>query len=52
MEENKEKIDSFINKKTKEPCDAENSRVIIYPKSPYGPTDYEIKVELVCDEKK
>ena len=33
----------------------ENTKVIIYPKSPYGKKDYTIEVDLVCgleDDKK
>ena len=47
-EENKEKIDNFVNPKTKEACDKENSKVTIYPQEPYGKTDYKIEVNLVC----
>lgn len=47
-EENEEKIAEFVNPETGEPCDNENTRVIIYPKENYGKTDYELEVELVC----
>ena len=30
-------------------CNEEKTRVIIYPKSPYGNKDYEMEVELLCD---
>lgn len=46
--DNEEKIKNFVNPKTKEPCDLENSMVIIYPKSPFGQTDYSMEVKLVC----
>ena len=29
-------------------CDGKSTRVIIYPKSPYGQKDYEIEIELEC----
>lgn len=45
---NEEKIKLFVNKDTKEECDKEKTRAIIYPKAPYGKTDYDIKVELSC----
>ncbi len=54
-EVNEEKAKEFVNPKTKEPCDMENTKVIIYPKSPYGKKDYTIEVDLVCgleDDKK
>ena len=31
---------SFVNSKTEEECDRNNSMVIIYPKDPYGKRDY------------
>lgn len=43
-----DKIDKFVNKKTDEKCDRKNTKVIIYPKSPYGKTDYEIETVLEC----
>ena len=51
---NKKIVDKFVNSKTKEECDKINTRVIIYPKSPYEKTSYDIKTELVCgfDESK
>lgn len=47
-EENQEKINEFVNPKTKEACDKENSKVIIYPKEPFGKSDYQIEVNLEC----
>ena len=44
----KEKISEFKNTKTDEKCNKTNTKVIIYPKSPYGKTDYTIKAELDC----
>lgn len=50
---NKEKIKEFVNPKTNKECDKENTKIIIYPKSSYGKTDYTLKAELACglDEK-
>lgn len=45
---NKDKVDKFINPKTKKPCDTKNTKVIIYPKENFGKKDYDIKVELEC----
>lgn len=47
-EVNEEKVKGFINPKTKEECDLENTKVIIYPKSPYGKTDYDMEVQIEC----
>lgn len=41
----KEKIES-MRKDFK--CDGKNTKVIIYPKSPYGKNDYKIETELHC----
>lgn len=41
-------IKSFVNEETKVSCDVNNTRAIIYPYSPYGVTDYEIKTEFDC----
>lgn len=30
-------------------CNENDTRAIIYPKSPYGKTDYSIKIKLACD---
>lgn len=38
----------FINKETNEECNKNTSMVIIYPKEPYGKTDYSIDVILDC----
>lgn len=47
-------IKEFVNNKTKKKCSRTNTKVIIYPKSPYGKTDYKIETELDCgfEEKK
>lgn len=44
----KEEISKFKNNKTNDKCNKTNTRVVIYPKSPYGKTDYTIKTELDC----
>lgn len=44
----KVEIKEFINPKTKEKCDIEKTRVIIYPKEEFGKKDYDLKVEVVC----
>ena len=48
-----DEIKEFKNNKTDEKCNKTNTKVIIYPKSPYGKTDYKIEVKLDCgfDEK-
>ena len=32
-----------------ENCDSTKSKVTIYPKDPYGKTDYELKIDLECN---
>ncbi len=44
----KSKISEFVNNKTDEKCNKTNTKAIIYPKSPYGKTDYTIEVVLEC----
>ena len=39
---------SFINKETNEECNKNTSMVVIYPKEPYGKTDYSIDAILDC----
>ncbi len=46
-EEIKKSIEEFKNEKGKK-CNDKSTRVIIYPKSPYGNKDYTVKVELDC----
>ena len=48
----KKLVDSMVNNKTKKKCDGEKSVVTIYPKKPYGKTDYKIEVNLECGFKK
>lgn len=43
-----ERIEKFVNDKTNEDCDKENTKVTIYPKEPYGKSDYSIETSLVC----
>ena len=45
-------VDSMVNKKTKEKCDAKNTIVTIYPEKPYGKSNYKIEVNLECGFKK
>lgn len=49
---NKEKTDEiiaeFVNNETGEECDRTNSMVVIYPRDPYGKSDYSIDAILVC----
>lgn len=49
---NKALVDSMVNKKTKEKCDAKNTTVTIYPEKPYGKSNYKIEVNLECGFKK
>lgn len=49
VKETEQILKEFVNEKTGRPCDKQNSRVIIYPKEPYGQKDYKIEVSLVCD---
>ena len=46
--ENVEKVKLFVNPKTNEECNKNNSKVIIYPEDPYGKTNYRIDIELDC----
>ncbi len=47
-EQNAPKIKEFVNPKTKEQCNFDDTMVIIYPKENYGKKDYDIKVNIVC----
>ena len=47
-EQNQNKLDAFVNQKTNQECDRENSKVIIYPNEPYGKGDYNVEIQLVC----
>lgn len=44
----KDEIKKFKNKKTDKSCNRTNTKVVIYPKSPYGKTDYSVEAELDC----
>lgn len=44
----KKLVEGMVNKKTKKKCDTEKSVVTIFPKKPYGKTDYKIEVNLDC----
>lgn len=45
-------IKEFKNNKTRKNCNKTKTKVIIYPKTPYGKTDYKIETELDCGFKK
>lgn len=47
-EQNAQNIKKFVNPKTKEQCNFDDTMVIIYPKENYGKKDYDIKVSIVC----
>lgn len=51
-EESSKVLEPFVNSKTKEECDKTSTMVIIYPKEPYGQTDYTIDTNLVCGYEK
>jgi len=43
-------IDKIVNRRTNEPCNIKTTLVAIFPKEPFGPTDYTIEVaKLDCD---
>ena len=44
----KKDIKEFKNSLTGEKCNQTKTKVIIYPKSPYGKTDYKIETDLSC----
>jgi len=41
-------LSEFVNNKTNESCDKENTKVIIYPLDPYSKTSYKLEVVLEC----
>lgn len=43
-----DRINEFFSNNEEEDCNRENSKVIIYPQSPYGKTDYRIDTILKC----
>ena len=45
---NKEITDKFVNNKTKQVCDRDQTKVMIYPKEPYKRYSYEMKVIVDC----
>ncbi len=45
---NEEKIKEFVNHDTNTECDKNKTFVSIYPTSPYGVKNYDIKVTLEC----
>ena len=45
--ESKEKVKDFVNDKNEE-CNKNNTKVIIYPKDPYGKTNYELEIQVDC----
>lgn len=47
-EDLQEKLNSFTNDKTNEECDKKESKLIVYPTSPYGIKDYRVEVVLEC----
>lgn len=47
-EQNKEKIEQFVNKKTNQECDKESTMVIIYPNEPYEKNSYTEEIKLIC----
>lgn len=44
----KDEIKEFKNSLTGEKCNKTKTKVIIYPKAPYGKTDYKVETELDC----
>ncbi len=44
----KDKISEFKNARTNEKCSRTDTKVIIYPKSPYQKKDYKIEIRLDC----
>ena len=43
-----EVLNKFVNAKTGEKCDINNTKVTIYPKDPFGQKDYTIETTLDC----
>lgn len=43
-----EKTKEFKNEMKNEECNSKDTKVIIYPKEPYGKTDYELESVLEC----
>lgn len=51
--DNKEKVEKFVNPKTNQSCNKDETKVVIYPEDPYGKTNYRLETILSCgfDEK-
>ena len=47
-DEKAEAVKKFVNPKTKKECDKGETKAVIYPKEPYGKTDYTIEAILSC----
>ena len=45
---NEDKLEMFKNDKTKNECNKEETKVIIYPEKPYNNDNYKIEVRLDC----
>ena len=43
-----ELLKKFVNKKTGEECNKNNTKITIYPKDPYGQKDYTIETTIDC----
>ena len=41
-------VADFKNSETDEPCDSINTKVTIYPQSPYSKTNYRLETTLIC----
>lgn len=48
LNKDQELRDFFVNSKTKEPCDKDNTKVTIYPQDPYEKKDYKVDIILEC----
>lgn len=46
--ENSDKVKDFVNPKTNESCNKNETKVIIYPEDPYEKTNYRLEVKLSC----
>ena len=42
--------DSIQNQLRKDKCDFDQTKIVIYPKEPYGKQDYSIELELSCEK--
>ena len=48
LQDSNDILKHFVNNKTNESCDKDNTQVIIYPTSPYDKTSYNLEVNLDC----